>query len=192
MICFFERNKRTSTSRHFPSTCSHRSRAKLTDSPIARESAAQFSGRTGSTKRGGPLALGRSPRAGLSFWAAFPRARRVSAGVMRYLAERDRELLSRGESTAAARPQTDTHPPNAILPSSPLLYLSAVRIKRENDWGRDGVNMAEPPSDRRHAHSADKVEPRPTEEGLSGHTRKHTHTSIQVHCTQLGRLKTVH
>lgn len=93
---------------------------------------------------------------------------------MRYLAERERELLSQGESTAAARPQSDTLPPNAILPSSQLLYLSAVRIKRENDWWRDGVNMPEPPSDRGHAHSADKVEPRPTKEGLSGRTYKHT------------------
>lgn len=45
--------------------------------------------------------------------------------------------------------------------------------------------MAEPPSDRRHAHSADKVEPRPTEEGLSRHTHRKTCISIQVHCKNI-------
>lgn len=67
-----------------------------------------------------------SPRAGLSFWAAFPpphlHARRVSAGVMRYLAERDGELLSQGESTAATWLRTDTLPSecNSPVASSPL------------------------------------------------------------------------
>lgn len=80
----------------------------------------------------------------------------MSAGVMRYLAERDGELLSQGESTVAMTPRTDTLPPNVILTSSPLLYLSAAGIKSQNDWWRDGINVAEP-SDRRHVHSADKV-----------------------------------
>lgn len=91
---------------------------------------------------------------------------------MRYLAEKDGELPSRGESTAATRPRTDTFPPNAILPTSPRGYLAADGIKRDDEWG-DGVNVAEPPSDSRRAHSLDKVEPRPTGGGggLSGKNR---------------------
>lgn len=90
---------------------------------------------------------------------------------MRYLAERDGELLSQGESTVAMTPRTDTLPPNAILTSSPLLYLSAVGIKRQNDWWRDGINVAEPPSDRRHVHSADKVS---AHRGGAAHSQKNT------------------
>lgn len=124
-------------------------------------SAAQFSGKTAppgiEAPSHKPLSQGKTLILGCVSPACW-----VSAGVMRYLTEKDMELLSQGESTAAARPQTDTSPPNAILPSPPLLYLSAVRIKRENDWWRDEVNMAKTSSDRKHAHSADKVEPSPT------------------------------
>lgn len=34
-------------------------------------------------------------------------------------------------------------PPNAILPSPPLVYLSPGGIKRENDWWRDGVKTGD-------------------------------------------------
>lgn len=161
----------------------HDLRAKLTNGPIALEiycEALKYSlvfREPASPGVEAPLPSAPLPGQDSHSGLNFPPVRRVSAGVMRYLAERDRELLSQGESTAVARPQTDTLSPNAILPSSPLLYLSAVGIKRENDWWRDGVNMAESPSDRRHAHSADKVEPWPTGEGLSGH--KHGDTHIQ-------------
>lgn len=109
-------------------TCSHHHAGpKLTDEPITSWKTLKSSPVFRATPAAAAAAS--SPRAGLSFWAAFPHARRVSAGVMRYLAERDGELLSQGESTAAMPPRTDTLPPNAILPSSPLRYLTAVRNK---------------------------------------------------------------
>lgn len=122
------RGRRCSLRRVPPSCSHHHTGPKLTDEPITSWKTLKSSPVFRETPAA-VAAAASSPRAGLSFWAAFPHARRVSAGVMRYLAERDGELLSQGESTAATPPRTDTLPPNAILPSSPLRYLTAARNK---------------------------------------------------------------
>lgn len=77
--------------------------------------------------------------------------------------------LSRGEST-------DLTPSSLSKCNSPVVSspLSVAGQNKEGRWlvERDGVNMAKPPppTDRRHAHWADKVE------RLSGHTHTHTGT----------------
>lgn len=72
-----------------------------------------------------PVALSLPPRAGLSFRAAFPLTHKVSTGVMRYLAERDRELGSQGESTPTARPRLTLALPKQF--SRRLLYFICRR-----------------------------------------------------------------
>lgn len=148
MICFFERNQQMAEA----AGCAtlprflfhHHLGSKLTEEPVASwktlKSCPVFSGRNQQQRAAPrPPLPGQDSHSGLHF----PHARRVSAGVMRYLAERDGELPSQEESTAATRLWTDTLPPNAILPSSPLLYLSPGGIKRENDWWRDGVKTGD-------------------------------------------------
>lgn len=133
----------------------------------------------GTSSSSSPLSQGRT----LILGCISPRSPGVSWSNEIFSREGWGAPVSRGIDCSDAAP-TDTLPPNAILPSSPLLYLTAVGIKRENDWWRDGVNVAEPPSDRRHAHSADKVEP-PAHRGRGCLVTQMeiTHkASMQVHC----------
>lgn len=173
LICFFERNRQMGISCYFfPSTSSHRLRGKVdqTGRSAGRKTsnATQISG--GSSQRRayskGPLALGPSPRAGLSFWAAFPsRSPGVSWSNEIFSGEGWGAPVSGGIDCSDAALRLTLSPSEMQFSHRRLsFYLSAVRIKRENDCWREGVNMAEPPSDSRHAHPADKVEPRTCEE----------------------------
>lgn len=54
-------------------------------------------------------------------------------------------------------------------------------MKRQNVQWRDRVNMAEPPTDRRRAHSADKSGPGLQKKGSNTRKQTHTHSRKQIH-----------
>ena len=151
LICFYEWNQQMGISCcFFPSNGFHRLGGKVDQAGRSARrktsNATQISGRS-SQRRAyskGPLALGPSPRAGLSFWAAFPsRSPGVSWSNEIFSGEGWGAPVSGGIDCSDAAPRLTLSPSEMQFSHRRLsFYLSAVRIKRENDCWRDRVNMA--------------------------------------------------